>query len=286
MEIRDFLIRVKVGTNLGIKKQYQIYQEIRKSPELSIAEWIGTTKLIKESQKDELTATLQSEQLTHEIQINEQSGEILTILDEMYPKLLREIYCPPTVLFYNGNLSLLSHQRTIAIVGARMMTSYGEQAIKCLIPGVVANQLTTVSGLAKGVDALVHEATLANAGSTIAVIGNGLDITYPKQNAQLQNQIQKEGLILSEYPQGARPLRHHFVERNRIIAGLTTATCVVEARKNSGSLITASLALTENRNVLAIPGSIFSGNSQGTNQLIAAGARPLIELDDVLEEVL
>ncbi|MEE6681551.1 DNA-processing protein DprA [Pediococcus pentosaceus] len=286
MEIRDFLIRVKVGTNLGIKKQYQIYQEIRKSPELSIAEWIGTTKLIKESQKDELTATLQSEQLTHEIQINEQSGGILTILDEMYPKLLREIYCPPTVLFYNGNLSLLSHQRTIAIVGARMMTSYGEQAIKCLIPGVVANQLTTVSVLAKGVDALVHEATLANAGSTIAVIGNGLDITYPKQNAQLQNQIQKEGLILSEYPQGARPLRHHFVERNRIIAGLTTATCVVEARKNSGSLITASLALTENRNVLAIPGSIFSGNSQGTNQLIAAGARPLIELDDVLEEVL
>ncbi|WP_338843035.1 DNA-processing protein DprA [Pediococcus pentosaceus] len=286
MEIRDFLIRVKVGTNLGIKKQYQIYQEIRKSPELSIAEWIGTTKLIKESQKDELTATLQSEQLTYEIQINEQSGGILTILDEMYPKLLREIYCPPTVLFHNGNLSLLSHQRTIAIVGARMMTSYGEQAIKCLIPGVVANQLTTVSGLAKGVDALVHEATLANAGSTIAVIGNGLDITYPKQNAQLQNQIQKEGLILSEYPQGARPLRHHFVERNRIIAGLTTATCVVEARKNSGSLITASLALTENRNVLAIPGSIFSGNSQGTNQLIAAGARPLIELDDVLEEVL
>ncbi|MCM6819715.1 DNA-processing protein DprA [Pediococcus pentosaceus] len=286
MEIRDFLIRVKVGTNLGIKKQYQIYQEIRKSPELSIAEWIGTTKLIKESQKDELTATLQSEQLTHEIQINEQSGGILTILDEMYHKLLREIYYPPTVLFYNGNLSLLSHQRAIAIVGARMMTSYGEQAIKCLIPGVVDNQLTTVSGLAKGVDALVHEATLANAGSTIAVIGNGLDITYPKQNAQLQNQIQKEGLILSEYPQGARPLRHHFVERNRIIAGLTTATCVVEARKNSGSLITASLALTENRNVLAIPGSIFSGNSQGTNQLIAAGARPLIELDDVLEEVL
>lgn len=286
MEIRDFLIRVKVGTNLGIKKQYQIYQEIRKSPNLSIAEWIETTKLIKESQKDELTTTLQSEQLTHEIQINEQSGGILTILDEMYPKLLREIYCPPTVLFYNGNLSLLSHQRAIAIVGARMMTSYGEQAIKCLIPGVVANQLTTVSGLAKGVDALVHEATLANAGSTIAVIGNGLDITYPKQNAQLQNQIQKEGLILSEYPRGARPLRHHFVERNRIIAGLTTATCVVEARKNSGSLITASLALTENRNVLAIPGSIFSGNSQGTNQLIAAGARPLIELDDVLEEVL
>ncbi|KAF0505869.1 DNA-processing protein DprA [Pediococcus pentosaceus] len=286
MEIRDFLIRVKVGTNLGIKKQYQIYQEIRKSPELSIAEWIGTTKLIKESQKDELTATLQSEQLTHEIQINEQSGGILTILDEMYHKLLREIYYPPTVLFYNGNLSLLSNQRAIAIVGARMMTSYGEQAIKCLIPGVVDNQLTTVSGLAKGVDALVHEATLANAGSTIAVIGNGLDITYPKQNAQLQNQIQKEGLILSEYPQGARPLRHHFVERNRIIAGLTTATCVVEARKNSGSLITASLALTENRNVLAIPGSIFSGNSQGTNQLIAAGARPLIELDDVLEEVL
>lgn len=286
MEIRDFLIRVKVGTNLGIKKQYQIYQEIRKSPNLSIAEWIETTKLIKESQKDELTATLQSEQLTHEIQINEQSGGILTILDEMYPKLLREIYCPPTVLFYNGNLSLLSHQRAIAIVGARMMTSYGEQAIKCLIPDVVANQLTTVSVLAKGVDALVHEATLANAGSTIAVIGNGLDITYPKQNAQLQNQIQKEGLILSEYPQGARPLRHHFVERNRIIAGLTTATCVVEARKNSGSLITASLALTENRNVLAIPGSIFSGNSQGTNQLIAAGARPLIELDDVLEEVL
>jgi DNA processing protein len=285
MEIRDFLIRIKIGTKFGIKKQYQIYQSIQHQTEISITQWVSQTNLVKESDKQALIEQLHHEDLKAKIHENEQNGGIITIVDQIYPDLLAEIFCPPIVLFYRGKLSLLNQNRMLAIVGSRMMTDYGEQALKCLIPGLVANQVVTVSGLAKGVDSAVHRLTLFNAGETIAIVGNGLDVVYPRQNIKLQAEVELMGLLLSEYPKGDRPLRHHFVERNRIIAGLANATCVVEAKRQSGSLITANLALSENRNVLAIPGSIFSDNSQGTNELISEGARPLIELTDALEEV-
>lgn len=285
MEVRDFLIRIKIGTTFNIKKQHQIYKEVNNVTSFSASRWVTTTNLIENSQKDATIKMLHSEQLKRKVKENEQNGGIITILDAAYPAALKEIFCPPTVIFYRGNVTLLNQTRLVAIVGSRVMTDYGKQAVKCLIPGLVGNQLVTVSGLAKGVDAMVHLLTLNSAGATIAVVGNGLDVTYPKQNRILQSQIEKRGILISEYPKGARPLRHHFVERNRIIAGLAKATCVVEAKKQSGSLITANLALNENRNVLAIPGSIFSENSNGTNALIAAGARPLVELADILEEV-
>ncbi|KRN95175.1 DNA-processing protein DprA [Pediococcus stilesii] len=285
MEVRDFLIRIKIGTTFNIKKQHQIYKEVNNVTSFSASRWVTTTNLIENSQKDATIKMLHSEQLKRKVKENEQNGGIITILDAAYPAALKEIFCPPTVIFYRGNVTLLNQTRLVAIVGSRVMTDYGKQAVKCLIPGLVGNQLVTVSGLAKGVDAMVHLLTLNSAGATIAVVGNGLDVTYPKQNQILQSQIEKRGILISEYPKGARPLRHHFVERNRIIAGLAKATCVVEAKKQSGSLITANLALNENRNVLAIPGSIFSENSNGTNALIAAGARPLVELADILEEV-
>lgn len=285
VEVRDFLIRIKIGTTFNIKKQHQIYKEVNNVTSFSASRWVTTTNLIENSQKDATIKMLHSEQLKRKVKENEQNGGIITILDAAYPAALKEIFCPPTVIFYRGNVTLLNQTRLVAIVGSRVMTDYGKQAVKCLIPGLVGNQLVTVSGLAKGVDAMVHLLTLNSAGATIAVVGNGLDVTYPKQNQILQSQIEKRGILISEYPKGARPLRHHFVERNRIIAGLAKATCVVEAKKQSGSLITANLALNENRNVLAIPGSIFSENSNGTNALIAAGARPLVELADILEEV-
>lgn len=285
MKVRDFLIRMKVGTNLSIKKQYQIFQSVNQQTSFSLTRWCDSTNLISIEQKINFIQKIHDPELKLKVKDNEQNGGIITILDEVYPEILREIYCPPTVLFYRGNLPLLNQKRLVAIVGARMMTNYGEQAIKCLIPGLVGNQLITVSGLAKGVDATVHTLTIKHAGSTIAVIGSGLDISYPKQNTSLQEDIIKRGLLISEYPKGDRPLRHHFVERNRIIAGLAKATCIIEAKQHSGSLITANMALSENRNVLAIPGSIFSKSSQGANALIAAGARPLIELADILEEV-
>ena len=129
-----------------------------------------------------------------------------------------------------------------------------------------------ISGLAKGVDSLAHLECLKDDGKTIAVIGSGLDVVYPPENANLYKEIGEKGLIISEYPLGSRPLKFHFPYRNRIIAGLSHGVCVLEAKERSGSLITANIALSENREVFAIPGSIFSSHSKGTNQLIEAGA--------------
>lgn len=142
-----------------------------------------------------------------------------------------------------------------------------------------------MSGLARGVDGAAHRLTLKHAGKAIAVIGNGLDRIYPRENTDLQNMIMHSGLLLTEYPLGTAPLPFHFPERNRIIAGLSTACLVVEARQKSGSLITANIAVQENRNVLAVPGSILQPLSKGCNELIAQGARPALDASDILEEL-
>ncbi len=153
-----------------------------------------------------------------------------------------------------------------------------------LLPNVIQQKLILVSGLAKGVDGLSHQLALKHHGKTIAVIGNGLDISYPSCNRALQTQIAHAGLLLSEYPLESRPLKYHFPLRNRIIAGLCQTVLVVEARHHSGSLITANLALQENRNVLALPGRINDIYSTGCNELIAAGAKPVLNSNDILEE--
>ena len=137
---------------------------------------------------------------------------------------------------------------------------------------LVNDDIVVISGLARGVDTLAHEETLKADGNTIAVIGSGLDVVYPPENSKLYDVIAKRGLILSEYPLQSRPLKFHFPYRNRIIAGLSHGVCVIEAKEKSGSLITANLALSENREVFAVPGSIFSIHSKGTNSLIEAGA--------------
>ena len=178
---------------------------------------------------------------------------------------------PPIVLFYRGNLSLIN-QRAVAIVGSRDHSKYAKDCIHDLIPSLVKDDIVVISGLARGVDTLAHEETLKVNGNTIAVIGSGLDVVYPTENGKLYDDIAKKGLILSEYPLQSRPLKFHFPYRNRIIAGLSHGVCVIEAKEKSGSLITANLALSENREVFAVPGSIFSIHSKGTNSLIEAGA--------------
>ena len=192
-------------------------------------------------------------------------------MDGAYPQRLKEIYLPPIVLFYRGNLSLIN-QRAVAIVGSRDHSKYAKECIHELIPPIVNNGIVVVSGLARGVDTLAHEESLKTNGNTIAVIGSGLDVVYPPENANLYDMIAKRGLLLSEYPLESRPLKFHFPYRNRIIAGLSHGVCVIEAKEKSGSLITANLALSENREVFAVPGSIFSSHSKGTNSLIEAGA--------------
>lgn len=282
-ELEFFLLKLHL-CNLDLKNELRVvrymlsFERCPSNDELFLLLKLGQT------QKNDLWNALQSKQLSQKIQQNLKVSHFLTILDKRYPSQLQEIYSPPVVLFYQGDLELLDSKKLLGVVGARQCSSYALQALTQLLPNVIQQKLILVSGLAKGVDGLSHQLALKHHGKTIAVIGNGLDISYPSCNRALQTQIAHAGLLLSEYPLESRPLKYHFPLRNRIIAGLCQTVLVVEARHHSGSLITANLALQENRNVLALPGRINDIYSTGCNELIAAGAKPVLNSNDILEE--
>ncbi|KTF21117.1 DNA-processing protein DprA [Streptococcus gordonii] len=205
-----------------------------------------------------------------------------SILDEIYPWDLSEIYNPPALLFYQGNIDLLELPK-VAVVGSRDSSKLGNQSVQKIIKEL-NNELIIVSGLARGIDTVAHMAALQNGGRTIAVIGTGLDVFYPKANKKLQAYIGKNHLVLSEYGPGEQPLKFHFPERNRIIAGLCRGVIVAEAKMRSGSLITCERAMEEGRDVFAIPGSILDGKSDGCHHLIQEGAKCIMSGSDVLSE--
>ena len=205
-----------------------------------------------------------------------------SILDDCYPWDLSEIYDAPVLLFYKGNLDLLKFPK-VAVVGSRACSKQGVKSVEKVIQGL-ENELVIVSGLAKGIDTAAHMAALQNGGKTIAVIGTGLDVFYPKANKRLQDYIGNDHLILSEYGPGEQPLKFHFPARNRIIAGLCRGVIVAEAKMRSGSLITCERAMEEGRDVFAIPGSILDGLSDGCHHLIQEGAKLVTSGQDVLAE--
>lgn len=207
---------------------------------------------------------------------------VLSILDSNYPLELKEIYNPPVLLFYQGNIELLSKPK-LAVVGARQASQIGCQSVKKIIKET-NNQFVIVSGLARGIDTAAHVSALKNGGSSIAVIGSGLDVYYPTENKKLQEYMSYNHLVLSEYFTGEQPLKFHFPERNRIIAGLCQGIVVAEAKMRSGSLITCERALEEGREVFAIPGNIIDGKSDGCHHLIQEGARCIISGKDILSE--
>lgn len=212
------------------------------------------------------------------------SGHFFSLLDDCYPNYLREIYNPPIALFYKGSLELLNN-KSLAMIGSRRATKYGEDLLEKLIPELVKAGFTIVSGLAKGIDTRAHQVTIRAQGKTIAVIGSGLDIPYPKTNFRLQEYLGDHHLLLSEYPEGTPPLPYHFPARNRIIAGLAQGTCVVEAREKSGTMITAQIALESGREVFAIPGSILEGQSDGCHRLVQQGAKCVWNSQHIIEEM-
>ncbi|HFH7384053.1 TPA: DNA-processing protein DprA [Streptococcus agalactiae] len=207
---------------------------------------------------------------------------VLSILDSNYPLELKEIYNPPVLLFYQGNIELLSKPK-LAVVGARQASQIGCQSVKKIIKET-NNQFFIVSGLARGIDTAAHVSALKNGGSSIAVIGSGLDVYYPTENKKLQEYMSYNHLVLSEYFTGEQPLKFHFPERNRIIAGLCQGIVVAEAKMRSGSLITCERALEEGREVFAIPGNIIDGKSDGCHHLIQEGAKCIISGKDILSE--
>lgn len=207
---------------------------------------------------------------------------VLSILDSNYPLELKEIYNPPVLLFYQGNIELLSKPK-LAVVGARQASQIGCQSVKKIIKET-NNQFVIVSDLARGIDTAAHVSALKNGGSSIAVIGSGLDVYYPTENKKLQEYMSYNHLVLSEYFTGEQPLKFHFPERNRIIAGLCQGIVVAEAKMRSGSLITCERALEEGREVFAIPGNIIDGKSDGCHHLIQEGAKCIISGKDILSE--
>ena len=207
---------------------------------------------------------------------------VLSILDSNYPLELKEIYNPPVLLFYQGNIELLSKPK-LAVVGARQASQIGCQSVKKIIKET-NNQFVIVSGLARGIDTAAHVSALKNGGSSIAVIGSGLDVYYPTENKKLQEYMSYNHLVLSEYFTGEQPLKFHFPERNRIIAGLCQGIVVAEAKMRSGSLITCERALEEGREVFAIPGNIIDGKSDGCHHLIQEGAKCIISGKDIVSE--
>ena len=195
---------------------------------------------------------------------------IVTFFDEAFPRDLKRIYSPPPLLFVRGNIDLLSEERMIAIVGSRKTSDYGREAAKEFAEAMVVENVTIVSGFAKGIDTIAHQACFEAGGKTIAVLGSGVDVIYPYSNKSFADELvaSGRGAIVSELPMGTKPDARNFPWRNRIVSGLARATVVVESDVQGGSMITASLALDENRDVFAVPGDIFRASSSGPNTLI------------------
>ena len=208
-----------------------------------------------------------------------------TIEDDIYPQCLKEISNPPLKLYYKGNLDLLKEERLIAVVGTRNPSSYGKLCCEYMVKKMTSANITIVSGFAKGIDSIAHKTSLLAGGKTIAVIASGLDIVYPASNLSLYREIEEKGLILSEYEAGVKPFKFNFPQRNRIIAGLSKGTIVVESKDRGGSLITADLALEFNRDVYAVPGDVFSEYSKGCNNLIRdSKAKSLSNINELLDD--
>lgn len=214
------------------------------------------------------------------------SVNVVTLYDKDYPLLLKNTHLPPPVLYYKGDLSVLSEKKTVALVGSRKANHYGKTVVDLVVPGLITSQVVTVSGGAYGIDTLVHESTLKAKGSTVAVLGSGLLKPYPASNKKLFEHISQEnGLVMSPFPLLMEGLPGNFPARNRIIAGLSQLCVVIQAAQKSGALITADYALQEGRSVGAVPGPIDDELSYGCYKLLSLGARLISSSSDILEEL-
>ena len=279
---RTLMIALAMRDKGSSQQRWELYKRLCQN---EWTEGIFTLEAIhQELSLDEIDWLRNTDFASLELQYQKEAIHFLMYEDALYPKRLKEIYLPPVVLFYKGRLELFN-RLSIGIVGARNHTPYSKEALEYILPDILERKVSIISGLARGVDSLAHQLTLDLKGETIAVIGNGINICYPKENQSLYDAIGKKGLILSEYPLDSPPLKFHFPYRNRIIAGLSHGLCVIEAKLHSGSLITANVALSENRQVFALPGNITSEYSKGTNELITAGAFPIRNANDILDSL-
>ena len=246
--------------------------------------------LLRDGLKPETVAQLKNTEILakaeSEIERLESLGaNIITLADESYPELLKEIYDPPIVLYVRGDLSGALIRPAIGVVGSRRCSTYGVNAANFLARELAAQGIAIVSGLARGIDGAAHRGAIEAAGKTVGVIGTGLDVIYPKEHKKLTDEVAENGAVVSEFPLGTPPLAQNFPYRNRVLSGLCFGILVVEASEHSGSLITARLAHEQGREVFAVPGNITSQTSFGPNFLIKDGAKLVQQARDVIEEL-
>lgn len=251
----------------------RLYDE-RNSVDLSLILTAGQLAILKNTEPEDFVARRDDCRAQH--------VEIVTYDDENYPKLLREIDSPPPILYYRGDITAANRLFTLSIVGTRKPSAYGMEATKLISRELAAEGVALVSGLAGGLDSECHKAAINVGTPTIACLAFGHDNCYPASNRTLKVLIEKQGLTLSEYPPGTGIQKQYFLQRNRLIAGLSRGLCVAEARKASGTMNTVSAALNFGRDVFSVPGSIFSALSEGTNFLLTEGAVPATCAADIL----
>jgi len=218
--------------------------------------------------------------------VKQLGGDVLILDDGSYPALLREIDDPPPVLYVKGDWQACFDQPGVGVIGSRMCSTYGENASEMLARDLASRGICIISGLARGIDTAGHRGAIAGCGKTVAVLGTGIDTVYPRENNRLAKDIlESGGALVTQFPLGTPPIAENFPYRNRIISGLSLGVLIVEASERSGSLITARLATEQNREVMAVPGNITSGNSFGTNYLIKSGAKLVQQWQDIVAEL-
>lgn len=283
LENNRYWIWLSLIKNLGSKRKLKLL-ELYRTPEeiykLTKEELINING-IGEAIAKEIIISKNEKILNYHIKyMNENNIKIININEREYPQALKEIYDPPISLYVKGNIEKLNN-KNIGIIGCRECTTYGKKSAEYFAYNLSKQNINIVSGLAKGIDSYAHLGSL-NTGNTIAVLGNGLDMIYPKENLELANEIIKRGgTIISEYPCGTKPDKMKFPARNRIISGISSGIIVIEAKEKSGTLITVDFALEQGRDVFVVPGNINSINSVGTNDLIKQGARLVTTYEDV-----
>lgn len=284
MNINTYLLQLTLTDGLTYKNKTLILNWILKHKNVSLPLTLNQLFNIILPSEKQITAIESSYHTKTQFEKMKRQFKYITIIDDVYPTLLKESYQPPLILFYEGNINLLNIP-LVAMVGARKSTNYSKQILDEIIPNFSGYKIGVVSGLAMGVDYLTHQKCLEYNVFSIGVIGTSLDVFYPKTSKKLQIQVAQKGLLISQYPSETGPKKHQFPQRNKIIASLCQTTVVVEAAKNSGSLITANFALQENRNVLAIPGAINAPMSIGCNELIQNGAGCVLNAENILQEM-
>lgn len=286
IEENFYKVWISLINNLGIKKYNSLIQRFENKKNI----WCASKKDLLEVKGigENLAGLILNQDLKKYVEkhinyMKKNNIDIISIEDKEYPNILKEIYDPPICLYIRGDKEILNN-KSISIVGCRQATNYGREVARNFAYNISKQDINIISGLAVGIDSEAHLGAVGANKKTVAVLGNGLDTIYPKENINLSQKIlDSGGAIISEYPLGTKPKKENFPARNRIISGMSSGLLVVEAKEKSGTLITVDFALEQGRDVFVVPGNITSENSAGTNDLIRQGAKLVTDWRECME---